>query len=264
MSKFLFVLPVVVGLSACTKVIDLKVHNAAPVYVIEGNVTDGPGPYQVKISRTVGFYANNQYPGVPGAVVTIADGMGHKDLLTDHGDGSYTTVALQGVAGQTYTLQVVIGKDTFAAVSTMPARVDLDSVTIQSVLNGGKAVLVAVPHFVNPRGPAVNYYFFDQTINGNLDQSLYYWTDQFSMGLENVFNLERASNDSTLHVGDTVAVEMQGLDEPMYNFWSGVDQSASGSAQANPGNPATNLTGGALGYFSAHTSQIKGVRVGQQ
>jgi hypothetical protein len=252
-----------IGLTACTKVIDLHVHNSAPVYVIEGNVTDQPGPYQVKITNTVGFYVNNQYPGVPGAIVTIADGAGHKDLLTDHGNGIYTTVSLQGVSGQTYTLQVVIGKDTFGAVSSMPARVNLDSVTIESVLNGGKAVIVAVPKFVNPRGPGVDYYFFDQTINGYLDQSLYYWTDQFSKGLENNFSLERMSNDSTLHVGDTVQVEMQCLDEPMYNYWSGVDQSASGSAQANPGNPVTNLTGGALGYFSAHTSQVRGARVRQ-
>ncbi|HEV2483525.1 MAG TPA: DUF4249 family protein [Puia sp.] len=253
-----------IGLSACTKVIDLNVHNSAPVYVIEGNVTDQPGPYQVKISNTVGFYAGNQYPGVPGAAVTIADGAGHTDHLTDHGDGIYSTVALQGVSGQTYTLQVVIGKDTFAAVSSMPARVNLDSVVIQPVLNGGKTVLVAVPEFVNPQGPGVAYYFFDQTIDGYLDQSLYYWTSQFSAGLENNFNLERASNDSTLHVGDTVQVEMQCLDQPMYNYWSGVDQSASGSAQANPGNPTTNLTGGALGYFSAHTSQVKGARVAQR
>jgi hypothetical protein len=253
-----------IGLSACTKVIDLKVHNSSPVYVIEGNVTDQPGPYQVKISNTVGFYANNQYPGVPGAIVTIADGAGHTDRLKDNGDGTYSTVTLQGTTGQTYSLQVLIGKDTFAATSTMPSRVNLDSVVIQPILNGGKTVLVAVPQFVNPPGPGIAYYFFDQTIDGYLDQSLYSWTSQFSLGLENTFNLERSSADSTLHAGDTVRIEMQCLDEPMYNYWSGVSQSASGSADANPGNPTTNLTGGALGYFSAHTSQIKGARVMQQ
>lgn len=250
------------GFFACTKVIDLKVHNSSPVYVIEGNVTDEPGPYTVKVSNTVGFYANNQYPGVSGAMVSIKDGAGHMDRLVDNGDGTYSTVTLQGVPGQTYSLQVVIGKDTFAGVSSMPARVNLDSVVIQSVLNGGKAVLVAVPRFVNPQGVA--YYYFDQTIDGYLDRSFYYWTSQFSAGLANNFSLERASNDSTLHVGDTVQVEMQCIDEPMYNYWVGVDQSASESQQAIPGNPPTNLTGGALGYFSAHTSQVRGVRVRQQ
>ena len=250
-----------ITLFACTKVVTLTVHNSSPIYVIEGNVTDQPGPYLVKITQTVGFYANNQYPGVPGAAVTIADNAGHIDKLKDNGDGTYSTTTLQGTAGQTYALQVLIGKDTFAATSTMPSRVNLDSVVIQPVLNGGKTVLAAVPKFVNPQGPGIAYYYFDQTIDGYLDQSFYYWTSEYSMGLENAFNLERASNDSTLHVGDTVQIEMQCLDEPMYNYWSGVDQSSSGSAQGNPGNPTTNLTGGALGYFSAHTSQTRGARV---
>src|SRR6185312_12747178 len=83
----LFALFCCVGLGACTKVIDLKVHNSSPVYVIEGNVTDEAGPYTVRVSQTVGFYAGNQYPGVSGAMVTIADGAGHKDQLTDNGDG---------------------------------------------------------------------------------------------------------------------------------------------------------------------------------
>lgn len=251
----------IIILNACTKVVSINVHNASPVYVIEGNVTDQPGPYQVKITQTVGFYANNQYPGVPGAAITITDNAGHTDRLKDNGDGTYSTTSLRGTSGQTYSLQVLIGKDTFTATSTMPSRVDLDSVVIQSVLNGGKAVLVAVPQFMNPQGPATTYYYFDQTIDGYLDQTFYYWNDEYSMGLENAFNLERASNDSTLHVGDTVQIEMQCLDETMYNYWSGVDQSGSGSAQGNPGNPTTNLTGGALGYFSAHTSQTKGARV---
>src|ERR1700761_4363168 len=252
------------AISACTKVVSINVHNSSPVYVIEGNVTDQPGPYQVKITNTVGFYANNQYPGVPGAIITISDNANHTDHLKDNGDGTYSTTTLQGTPGQTYSLQVLIGKDTFAATSTMPSRVNLDSVTIQPVLNGGKTVLVAVPQFENPQGPGIAYYYFDQTIDGYLDQTLYYWNSQFSMGLENTFNLERASNDSTLHVGDTVRIEMQCLDEFMYNYWSGVDQSSSGTVEGNPGNPTTNLTGGALGYFSAHTEQIKGARVTQQ
>jgi len=265
MNKFVICLIIsFIALGACTKTIDLAVHNSSPVYVIQGNVTDQPGPYQVKITQTVGFYNNNQYPGVPGATVTITDGAGHTDRLKDNGDGTYSTTTLQGTAGQTYALQVLIGKDTFTATSTMPSRVNLDSIVIQPVLNGGKTVLAALPQFVNPKGPAVAYYFFDQTIDGYLDQTLYYWNSQYSMGLENAFNLERQSSDSTLHVGDTVRIEMQCLDLPMYNYWSGLDQSSSGGVQGNPGNPVTNLTGGALGYFSAHTSQTKGVRVTRQ
>jgi hypothetical protein len=247
--------------NACTKVIQLPLRTAPPVYVIEGNITDQPGPYQVQITQTTGFYAANTFPGVDGALVTVSDGAGHSEMLTNNGGGIYSTTSLQGVQGETYSLSVVIGSDTFTAASTMPYRVSLDSIYITPVLNAGKTVLVAVPAFINPSGPGIAYYFFNQTIDGYLDKSLYYWNSKFSEGLVNTFNLERNSPDSTLHVGDTVTVEMQCIDEPMYTYWSSMDQAATGSGENEAGNPVTNLSGGALGYFSAHTSQVKGVRV---
>jgi hypothetical protein len=38
-------------LVSCTKVINVNLNSAAPDIVIEGNVNDGPGPYQVKLSQ---------------------------------------------------------------------------------------------------------------------------------------------------------------------------------------------------------------------
>lgn len=250
-----------VAMNACTKVIRLNLRTAPPVYVIEGNITDQPGPYTVQVFQTTGFYSPNSFPGVTGASVTIADGEGHSEVLTDKGGGNYVTKSLQGVQGTTYALSVVIGKDTFSAVSTMPQRINFDSLYVSPVYNGGKTVLVSVPVFLNPPGPGLAYYFFNQTIDGYLDKSLYYWNSGYSEGLANAFNLERSDPDSTLHQGDTVTIEMQCIDLAMYNYWIGMDQSATGSGAAYPGNPVTNLTGGALGYFSAHTSQTRGVRV---
>ena len=70
--------------TACQKVISLDLRTAPPVYVIEGNVTDQPGPYQVQIIQTTGFYAANTFSGVPGAAVSIADEAGHSENLTDN------------------------------------------------------------------------------------------------------------------------------------------------------------------------------------
>ena len=250
-----------VAFIACQKVVQLDLRTAPPVYVIQGNITDQPGPYQVQITQTTGFYAANTFPGVDGAMVTVADGAGHSEMLIDNGGGIYSTTSLQGVQGQAYSLSVVIGHDSFTAVSTMPYRVNLDSVYITPVLNGGKTVLAAVPGFINPPGPGVAYYFFNQTIDGYLDKSLYYGSSEFSAGQVNHFSLERNSSDSTLHIGDTVTVEMQCIDKPMYTYWSSLDKAATGAPTFEPGNPVTNLRGGALGYFSAHTSQVKGARV---
>ena len=51
---------------------------------------------------------------------------------------------------------------------------------------------------------------------------------------------------------------MECIDRPIYKYWYSLDRSATGgSGQATPSNPVTNLQGGALGYFSAHTLQSR-------
>jgi hypothetical protein len=249
-------------LCACTKVVKLDLRTAAGKYVVEGEITDGPGPYVVRISESAGFYTENKFSGVGGATVRMWDDASHAELLTDAGGGVYTTSGgWRGVSGRTYYLRVVIGADSFFASSTMPSRVSFDSLTILPVLNGGKTVLTALPWFRNPVGPALAYYRFNQTINGSLDKSLYYWDNAYTAGQENTFSLERNSSDSTLHVGDTVKVEMQCIDKALYDYWQSMDAAAVGAGGAYPGNPVTNLSGGALGYFSAHTEEVKGVKV---
>ncbi len=264
MLQYIFYSSILIGLftlSACTKVITLHLPPAAPAYVIEGNITDEPGPYTVQITQTTGFYSGNDFTGVAGAIVQVSDTTGYAETLVDKGNGLYVTQHLQGVQGMRYSLHVAIGKDTFTAVSTMPYRINLDSIYVAPVYNSGKTILAIVPSFLNPPAPGVAYYFFNQTINGNLDKTLYYWNSKYSSGLQNTFNLERNSADSTLHTGDSVQIEMQCIDEQMYNYWSGMDQSASGGGGAYPGDPVTNLSKGALGYFSAHTSQTRRLKV---
>ena len=261
--KIIHILVLIVCTScvACTKVVKLPLRTAPPQYVIEGNITDQPGPYLVRIFETTAFYDSNSFKGITGAMVQVSDGRGNKELLVDSGGGNYYTRHLQGLPGNTYTLNILIGTDTFSATSIMPQLVPLDAVAIGQITNTGKNVLVAMPEFVNPAGPGLSYYLFNQTINGVLDKTLYYWNSQYSAGQANGFALARTDPDSTLHVGDSIVIEMQCLDERMYKYWSGLDAAASGNGGSYPGNPVTNLTGGALGYFSAHTSRIKGARV---
>ena len=56
---------------ACKKVIQADLHNAASRIVIEGEITNESGLYQVKVSRTVAFSESNDFPPVSGAKVSI-------------------------------------------------------------------------------------------------------------------------------------------------------------------------------------------------
>ena len=62
--KHLVFLPVFAMLAACTKEIDIDLNSSNPQTVIEGNISDEPGPYIVKISKTVNYSESNNYPPI--------------------------------------------------------------------------------------------------------------------------------------------------------------------------------------------------------
>ncbi|MEO6219108.1 MAG: DUF4249 domain-containing protein, partial [Ginsengibacter sp.] len=68
--------------------------------------------------------------------------------------------------------------------------------------------------------------------------------------------------DEKIMSGDTILLDMQCIDAAVYKYWFSLNQSATGNSQsASPANAVTNINGGALGYFSAHTLQTKSVIV---
>jgi hypothetical protein len=244
-------------ISSCQKVINFPLRTAPPKYVVDANITNLAGPYQVMLSQTVSVNSDAPFFGVSGATINIADNTGNSETLHEVQSGVYQTTSLQGVEGRTYKLRISIGQTILTASSTMPHQVNLDSLYTEQIYNFSKMVVVVVPLFTDPVGRGNNYRF-NQTINRVLDKTLYGQTDDFTDGKQSTWPLLRQDADSTLHPGDRVDVEMQCIDRPNYDYWFSVDQASTGSSDGNqPGNPVTNIQGGALGYFSAHTSQTK-------
>ncbi|HEY4062854.1 MAG TPA: DUF4249 domain-containing protein [Puia sp.] len=253
-TSLLFLLLVLAG---CQKVIDLKLNNASGKYVIEGNVTDLAGPYTVTIGQTGSVTSEYSFNGVSQAAVVIRDNAGNSETLQEKSPGVYQTAVLSGVEGRTYYLSISLGGQRFTSSSVMPYRVNLDSIYVASVMNFDKSVRAVVPVFKDPPETG-NSYRINQTIDGVLDKTLYYENDDFINGRTNSMALLRPDPDSTLHTGDRVDIEMQCIDPAVYQYWFSLDESSLGNNNSNlPANPVTNIQGGALGYFSAHTSQTK-------
>ena len=62
--------------------------------------------------------------------------------------------------------------------------------------------------------------------------------------------------------GDTLRVDMMCIDQPVYKYWYSLLNSATGANNnATPANPVTNISGDALGYFSAQTFDTKTIKV---
>jgi hypothetical protein len=247
---------------SCKKVITVQLNNSPTQLVITGEVTDAPGPYTVSINSSVNFSQPNSFPPVAGAQVVISDNHGLNDTLTETAPGTYNTHTYwQGLPGNTYALSVVSSGKSFSAVSTMPLPVPLDSVTFQkSGRDNGKAVIEAVANFQDPPGVG-NYYQFTEKINDTMLTKIFIFQDRLSDGK---YITQSFDNDSSaLKIGDQLTLSMYSIDENVFKYFLELRQllNANPFNEATPANPDTNLTNGALGYFSAHTIQTRNLTV---
>ena len=251
-----FLLPVLLAAVACKKVIQVDLNSAAPQIVIEGEVTNGPAPYFVRISKTVDFSASNEFPPVTGAVVRLTDTTnGISDTMLEAGPGLYRSIEVGGVSRHTYRLDVSAEGRQYTAFSTMPERVKLDSVTFaQNIGVDNKLEINAVAGCHDPAGVA-NYYQFFEVVNSRPVPDIFVFDDRLSDGRYIQYPLY---NDSAyLSPGDTLRLTMNCIDKNMYNYFFTLMNVAGNNnfQSATPTNPVSNISNGALGYFSAHTTQ---------
>ncbi len=255
---------VVIALTAsCRKVISLDLHNAAKRLVVEADITNQAGGCQVLLSQTADFDADNNFPPVSGAAVIISDYTRNSTALTESSPGTYAAPSLVAQTGVTYHLLIVSNGDSISAVSTLPVQVSFDNLYISEEQIFGTTNKLANVIYNDPADIG-HYYQFVQWINGVKVKQLYTADNQLTAGRNQDVELyldPNTKDKDKIKSGDTVTVEMQCLDEAAHAYWFSAEQSATGDNQnAVPSNPVSNLVGNALGYFSAHTSQIRTVQ----
>src|SRR5579863_5949336 len=204
-------------LPSCKKIINLDLGNVSGELVIEGNFTNISGPQYIVLSRNVPFTSTNVYPPVTGATVTIADNRGNQYQLAEGPAGTYSINPTFGFGSRTYTLSVTTGGKTYTAKSTMPGTVQLDSITAKpnffDAQSGEKAIAV---HFQDPPGIA-NQYRFVMYVNSIQVKRVFAYDDEFIDG--KYIDLDLEQNDIKIYANDTVKVEMQCIDKPIYTYW---------------------------------------------
>jgi Domain of unknown function (DUF4249) len=247
---------ILLATTSCTKIIDVDLNSSDPKVIVEADITDQTDGYQVKISKTVNFSDDNNYPAVRGAVVTVTDNLGTIQTLTESTSGLYTLKSAKGVSGKTYTLKIVAEGKTYTATSTMPKVVDFLGVNIQESLfqRPGSTTkdYTYFPSFFDPENEQNNYLFFLST-KGVRDKGFTnVFNDNIINGVRNQRPI-RASFDFKVNPKDTVMVEMLCLDKGAYDYYFSLNQISGNRGSASPANPVSNISGGALGYFSAHT-----------
>lgn len=257
MKKTFFIILSAFALNSCQKEIDLDLADQSGNIVIEGNVTDAKGSYIVKITKSVGFSQPNQYPAVTGAQVILSDNTGQTETLEYAGGGEYKTSTFLGVPGRTYTLKVSAEGKQYTAQSTMPEAVELEALAQDSFKVGDKTTYTILPIFTDP-AELGNRYLFSVTINDLSKKYISVLSDNLNNGLPNQWSLSLPNDDNKgrdheVVPGDAIRVEMQSIDTNVFTYYSALLQISDGYGSVTPANPPSNISNGALGYFSAHT-----------
>lgn len=248
-------------LASCEKVIDVSIDSVEKKYVIEGQITDNNNSARVNISQTINITDSNKFTGVENAEVSLSENGRPPVKLAHAGSGVYRA-NLKGEPGNTYNLTVKVNGKTFTSSSTMPHKVSYDTLYVTERMFLGRMRKLATVEFTDPPGTG-NAYRFIQYIDGNKENTIFVMDDNLTDGRKIIYELLIfGDNGYTLHVNDQLRVEMRCIDMPSYKFWYSLSQSSLGQSQsASPGNPVTNIQGGALGYFSAQTFEAKNIAV---
>jgi len=241
--------------ASCKKVIQLDLGNDSGKLVIEGNITNDPGQQIVKLSRNVPFTSTNTYPPVTGATVTMDNNNGRVAQLKEGPAGTYVLDTAYATAGRTYTLSVTVDGKTYKASSTTPEAVAMDSIASANNILDTKDNKRMITVYFNDPPNVHNQYRFVMHVNNVQVKTVFAFDDEFIDGRHVTLDLQQSDID--IYPGDTVSVEMQCIDKPIYTYWFTLMQQQGnnpGGAVA-PSNPPTNISPTTLGYFSAHTTQ---------
>ena len=254
---FLYLLIVTAGLTSCTKIIEIDTKNAEPQLVIEGKIVDRLIEQQILITKTVGYDEVGVYPKVTGATVRVTDSRGNNYAFTEKSPGIYVN-RMRGVYGVTYTMDVTAEGKNYQASSKMPNSVKLDSIGVVSNSFFGEERKTAAAFFVDPAKES-NSYHFNLYINGVFADRIFVENDRLTNGNNLRVQLFYQANDDDdgLKSGDNFSIEMEGIDSNIFNYWFALSQQdGRGPNQGTtPSNPTSNISNGALGYFSVNTFQ---------
>jgi len=256
---YIFAIFVLIAISSCQKVIDLKVTDTEPKFVIEAKYDAVKEEVYVKLSKTVNVFSNEDFPVITGADVKIINESGVATPLVDQADGTYLLQNYTPEYNSTYTMEVVADGITYEASDYLPTVVPLDSLSAEfqpksTFFDEGYLVYI---NLTDPVGP--NYYRVIRKVNGEYKRELgdqFMFDDEFSEG-----NFQKVPMFMEFYeVGDTVQIELISYSKKTFVYFRELRAIAGGAASsAAPANPTSAWSNDCLGHFSVFGYDTKSI-----
>lgn len=231
--------------SSCEEVIDLNLDSAGPRTVIEANLNDLSSDQKIRISKTVAFGVNGKNTPVEHASVIVRSSAQEEIIFIYDRDGYYRSQNFVVKPEISYFLEVKSEGVTYVAQSQMPTYVAIDSIGITMEKTFNEERFYPTFTFNDPLG-VKNYYLYEIGINGSPIRFSAVYDDKYNDGKYVTHEISDRTLD--LELNDEVKVVRYCIDENVYKYWNDFQSADPGGAA--PGNPTSNISNNALGYFS--------------
>ncbi|NOR87937.1 MAG: DUF4249 family protein [Bacteroidales bacterium] len=258
-------------MNSCTERLEIELDETYNRLVVEANITTDTSNHFFTLSQTSSYFYNQPPPKVIGAHIMITDNLGNETTFTESGAGKYVSPDnFYGVAGRTYEIDIeleeAIGESKFYQASSDLVSVDpIDSIGVAFNANIGREGYWIIKLYATDPVGVENFYMFNVYNNGELmtdtlnkvsftDDRLFDGNFTYGIGVAYFKNIE---DDQPFKVGDTVVLEMAGLNKDQYIYLNEVIQATSFQNPMFGGPPANvkgNISNGAFGYFGSYST----------
>ena len=260
----------VVFAAACTEAIDVDLNEGENNrLVVAGEISNEPGPYSVRLTRSTSYFYNQPAPAELGATVTISDGEQTFVLLDEDNDGTYwTDSSALGIPGRTYTLNIKLTNgEEYVAVDHMPIPNRFDTIYYEYI-NEEYGMTLPEYHyffyatFTEQKGVDDCYliyvYVNDSCYNSKFEDIKWAFAGSRYDGCGLFENVQICdANEDSIPKKPEARFDLYSVSSEYHQFIKDISDETFGNAtilQGPPANIYTNVSNGALGFFCAKST----------
>ena len=179
--------------SACETPFKPDLGSIESVLVIEGAITDLPGPYTINLSFSSGIYSIEQQ-AVANAIVKVVEEGGEQETLTETQQGTYITSVngIQGATGNRYKLSIQLedGTQYESEYQELPSSISIDSVVAE----------VDYQYLSIEQPDVPGYQFYVSTTLADNNENYFLWSMESTYEYRTDFTIDYVYEDGGVQV----------------------------------------------------------------
>jgi hypothetical protein len=248
-------LPLILLVGACKEIVEIDIKDANPILVVESEVSTETDSSYVKLSLSKNYYESGEMPVVSTAIVSIN---GVPFVFNPSLQLYKPSLGYVGKTDSVYQLNIRYDNKDYSAQSILHPMFRIDSFfqtfkAANGPLPEGYSISYsAFDSRPTPRYTAFNQGYFDTIVQRDSMVGNTIVFDNILTPVSQQYNFEIPF--VRLNSGDIYIAIFKSIDSKMRDFleaYSSQNPNIPGPFQVPPANLPSNVTGGAVGYFSA-------------